>query len=93
MSALASGMALHAGEEADSAQAGVAASRSEQLDRLGRALEQLPDDERLAVHLYYLDADPVVAAVECLGVSRSGFYKLLGRARERLQTLLAGSQS
>lgn len=70
-----------------------AASKSEDLDRLGRAIAQLPDDERLAVHLYYLDADPVSAAVECLGVSRSGFYKLLSRARERLSSLLAGSQS
>jgi RNA polymerase sigma-70 factor (ECF subfamily) len=63
----------------------------EQLDLLSEALEQLPDDERLAVHLYYLDADPVTAASACLGVSRSGFYKLLARARERLADLMSRS--
>ncbi len=64
------------------------ADRAEQLDRLSRALEQLPDDERLALHLYYLESDPIAAASECLGVSRSGFYKLLTRGRERLASLM-----
>ncbi|MBX3402125.1 MAG: sigma-70 family RNA polymerase sigma factor [Phycisphaeraceae bacterium] len=66
-----------------------AADRAEQLDRLSRAMEQLPDNERLAVHLYYLETDPVAAASVALGVSRSGFYKLLSRARERLSALLS----
>ncbi|MCA9285048.1 MAG: sigma-70 family RNA polymerase sigma factor [Phycisphaerales bacterium] len=60
------------------------AEQSEQLDRLGAALESLPEDERLAVHLYYLDQDPISAAQDALGLSRSGFYKLLARAREHL---------
>jgi RNA polymerase sigma factor (sigma-70 family) len=66
-------------------------ARSEQGDRLEmltRALGELPDQERLAIHLFYLDADPAVAAREALGVSRSGFYKLLARARERLGMLM-----
>lgn len=67
------------------------ADQREQLERLSEAMEQLPDDERLAVHLYYLEADPVTAASECLGVSRSGFYKLLTRARERLAELMTRS--
>jgi RNA polymerase sigma-70 factor (ECF subfamily) len=66
-----------------------AADRREQLERLGRALDGLPDNERLALHLYYLEADPVTAASVALGVSRSGFYKLLSRARERLSALLS----
>lgn len=66
-----------------------AADRQEQLDRLSRAMDQLPDNERLALHLYYLEADPVVAASVAMGVSRSGFYKLLTRARERLSTLMS----
>ena len=49
---------------------------------------ELPDDERLALHLYYLESDPIAAASECLGVSRSGFYKLLTRGRERLASLM-----
>jgi len=62
--------------------------RSEALSRLDAALEALPDDERLAVHLYYLDPDPIRAASESLGLSRSGFYKLLARAREHLARLM-----
>lgn len=59
-------------------------SRSESLERLTEAIDRLPEQERLAVHLFYLDPDPVRAAREALGLSRSGFYKLLARAREHL---------
>ncbi len=57
---------------------------AEQLDRLGAALEKLDDRERLAIHLYYLEADPVKAATGAMSLSRSGYYKLLARAREHL---------
>jgi RNA polymerase sigma factor (sigma-70 family) len=60
----------------------------EALDRLGGALDQLEDRERLAVHLFYLDADPVQAAESALGLSRSGYYKLLVRAKEKLAALM-----
>lgn len=60
----------------------------EQLARLSAALDRLEDDERLAIHLYYLDSDPVRAAQAALGLGRSGFYKLLARAREALATQL-----
>lgn len=62
--------------------------QSEQLRRLEAALENLDDRERLAIHLYYLEADPVHAAASALRLSRSGYYKLLGRARDHLATLL-----
>jgi RNA polymerase sigma-70 factor (ECF subfamily) len=65
-----------------------AAEHAEALARLSIALEELPDDERLAIHLYYLEPDPVVAAGSALGISRSGFYKLLARAREHLASTL-----
>ena len=61
-----------------------AAEKTEQLDRLGAARDALPDDERLAIHMFYLEADPVAAASSALKLSRSGFYKLLARARTRL---------
>ncbi len=67
----------------------VAAERAEQLALLDKALNSLPDKERLAIHLYYLDTDPVAAAQSSLGLSRSGFYKLLTRAREHLAALMA----
>lgn len=63
------------------------AERAEQFARLSTALDQLPDDERLAIHLYYLDPDPVAAAAQC-GLPRSSFYKVLGRARERLAAIM-----
>ncbi|GMV96951.1 MAG: RNA polymerase sigma factor [Phycisphaerae bacterium] len=65
-----------------------AIERAEQLVRLTAALDELADDERLAIHLYYLDADPPTAAAESLGLSRSGYYKLLHRARHRLAKLM-----
>jgi RNA polymerase sigma-70 factor (ECF subfamily) len=64
------------------------AEHAEQLERLSAALDQLPDDERLAIHLYYLEPDPVAAASTAIGVSRSGFYKLLARARDHLASIM-----
>jgi RNA polymerase sigma-70 factor, ECF subfamily len=64
------------------------AEHAETLSRLSGALDELPDDERLAIHLYYLDPDPIIAAGSALGVSRSGFYKLLARARTHLASIL-----
>ena len=63
-------------------------AQSEQLDRLTVAIDSLPEDERLAIHLYYLDPDPPTAAAHSLGVSRSGYYKLLHRARRHLAGLM-----
>lgn len=65
------------------------AERAEQFSRLEDALGRLPDNERLAIHLFYLEHDPVPAASNALGVSRSGFYKLLDRARRRLAEMLS----
>lgn len=67
---------------------GASAEHAEQLARLTVALDQLPDDERLAIHLYYLEPDPVAAASSALGVSRSAFYKLLARARDHLASIM-----
>lgn len=67
------------------------AERSDALRRLGEALDALPDDERLAIHLQYLEVDPGVAAAGALGLSRSGYYKLLARARERLGSLMSAA--
>lgn len=66
----------------DDASAG--ATQSEELRRLDDALNTLADDERLAVHIYYLEPDPVTAAQSALGLGRAAFYKLLARARGSL---------
>ena len=59
-------------------------------EELGRALAALPERERLAVHAFYLDGRDVERARALLGVSRSGFYLILTRARKRLKRLLKG---
>ncbi len=64
------------------------AERSEQLERLTAALEALPDDQRLAIHMYYLDAEGGAGAAIALGLSHSALYKLLAKARERLAGIL-----
>ena len=69
------------------------AADAEQMDRLTAALEQLEERERLAVHLYYLDSDPVRAAEAALGLSRSGYYKLLARAKDKLAALMREVQT
>ena len=65
------------------------AHRAEQLKRLDAALQELPDSERLAIHLQYLDPNPAGAARRALGLSKSGYYKTLERARTRLASLMA----
>ena len=65
----------------------------EDLERLRRAIKTLPENERVAVHLFYLDDQPVEAARKVLGLSRSGFYRVLERARERLRDILGPEAS
>ena len=62
--------------------------RAEQLDLLSAAMEKLDARERLAIHIYYLEVDPMKAATTALDLSRSGYYKLLARAREHLASLM-----
>ncbi len=63
-------------------------ARRERFAALESALEALAEDERLAIHLHYLEDDPVEAAGNALGISRSGYYKLLARARNHLAEAL-----
>ena len=67
---------------------GESLEQAEQLQRLDGAIDQLDDRQRLAIHLYYLESDPIQAAQSALGLSRSGYYKLLAKARERLGELM-----
>lgn len=83
-----SGTLNHIGHARSNPAAHAPAEHAEALARLTTALDELPDDERLAIHLYYLDSDPIAAASSALGVSRSGFYKLLARARGHLASIL-----
>ena len=78
----------HAAVETSTAPPADAVARAEDLDRLTAALARLPDNERLAIHLHYL-GDPCFSdPASVLGVSRSGYYKVLERARRRLAHLM-----
>lgn len=56
------------------------------------AVSKLPEQERLALHLLYLQGDSAEVARGILGLSHSGFYKVVARARERLAEILSGEQ-
>ncbi len=74
--------------KATAASATESLEQAEQLHRLDDAIDQLDDRQRLAIHLYYLESDPIQAAQSALGLSRSGYYKLLAKARQRLGELM-----
>lgn len=57
--------------------------------RVHAAIAQLAENERLAVHFFYLCEQPAEVARQSLGLSLSGFYKTIVKARSRLKTLLA----
>lgn len=57
-------------------------------NELRSAIAALPEHERLALHGFYLQEMDVERARTLLGVSRSGLYQLLARARERLRAIL-----
>ena len=59
-----------------------------QLDRLRRTITMLPEKERLALHTFYLQGQSADDARRTIGLSRSGFYRALERARKQLAALL-----
>ena len=67
-------------------------SGSADLDGLGdlhRALLRLPARERVAVEAFYLLGQSPEQAGSVLGLCRSGFYRVLQRARGRLKRLMS----
>ena len=65
-----------------------AAANDGELRRLSEAMLRLPAKERLAVRAFYLLDQSAEQAREALGLSRSGFYKVLDRAKGRLRKLM-----
>ncbi|MFM1868380.1 MAG: hypothetical protein RL591_1788 [Planctomycetota bacterium] len=63
--------------------------KQEALRQLGRAIDTLPEDIRLALHLFYIEPDPVDAAKRALGISRAQFYRLVTQARQLLAAQLS----
>ncbi|RMF84002.1 MAG: sigma-70 family RNA polymerase sigma factor [Planctomycetota bacterium] len=56
--------------------------------RGSRAGSSLTEKERLALHAFYLQGRSAEEARNVLGLSRSGFYRVLSRACERLRQML-----
>ena len=64
------------------------ASDDDRIARLRKAVTLLPEKERLALHAFYLQGKSADNARAVMGLSRSGFYRLLERARKRLEQSL-----
>ena len=56
----------------------------DQLALVMRRLAGLPEQERLAIHAFFLEQRSARQAAELLGLSRSGFYAVVQRAIARL---------
>ena len=54
------------------------------LVRLRKMIAVLPEKERLALHMFYLQEQSADAARNKMRLSRSGFYRVLERARKQL---------
>jgi len=64
----------------------------DRIEQLREMITALPDKERLALHTFYLQGKSADNARRIMGLSRSGFYRVLDRARKRLEKLLAKEQ-
>jgi RNA polymerase sigma-70 factor (ECF subfamily) len=62
---------------------------NEELPRLAGALGQLPEDQRLALELRYLQEFPVAVIAQEMGRSEASVAGLLRRGLQRLRSLLA----
>ena len=58
-------------------------------EHVKRAMSLLSEKERVAVHAFYLLDESASDVRAGLGLSKSGFYRLLERARKRLRRYLA----
>jgi len=61
---------------------------TEQLDLLMRKLATLPEQERLAIHAFFLQDRNAQQAADLLELSRSGFYAVLKKALAKLTVLV-----
>lgn len=57
-------------------------------EHLLAALASLPEDEKIAIEMYYFEAIPQVEIGRRIGASRAGVHRILGRGRARLRSVL-----
>jgi RNA polymerase sigma-70 factor (ECF subfamily) len=62
------------------------------IELLREMITTLPEKERLALHTFYLQGSSADYARRIMGLSRSGFYRVLERARKRLEQLMIAEQ-
>jgi RNA polymerase sigma-70 factor (ECF subfamily) len=62
------------------------------IELLRKMITTLPDNERLALHTFYLQGNSADNSRRIMGLSRSGFYRVLERARKRLEQLMIREQ-
>jgi len=64
----------------------------DRIELLRKMIATLPDKERLALHMFYLQGNSADNARRIMGLSRSGYYRVLERARNRLKQLMHGER-
>jgi RNA polymerase sigma-70 factor (ECF subfamily) len=62
------------------------------IELLRKMITTLPEKERLALHTFYLQGKSADNVRRIMGLSRSGFYRVLERARKRLEKLMPEEQ-
>ena len=62
------------------------------IELLRKMITTLPEKERLALHTFYLQDNSADDVRRLMGLSRSGFYLVLERARKRLEKLMLEEQ-
>jgi RNA polymerase sigma-70 factor (ECF subfamily) len=62
------------------------------IELLRQMIRTLPERERLALHTFYLQGNSAERVRMIMGLSRSGFYRILERARNRLEKLMPEEQ-
>jgi RNA polymerase sigma-70 factor (ECF subfamily) len=60
----------------------------DRIELLREMITTLPEKERLALHAFYLQGRSADNARKIMGLSRSGYYRVLERARKRLKQLM-----
>jgi RNA polymerase sigma-70 factor (ECF subfamily) len=63
-------------------------SNDGRIERLREMITKLPEKERLALHTFYVQGKSADNARGIMGLSRSGFYRVLERARKKLERLM-----
>ena len=64
----------------------------DRIELLRKMIATLPDKERLALHTFYLQGNSADNARRIMGLSKSGYYRVLERARKRLKQLIPGER-